>query len=326
MAAKRSSKVKETLSLTNEEIQSLLRPFGEDKADFEAAVTLVLTEAQWESRMSMKEAVAYMGFNPIKVIKEFIKRSKEGERGPEFTVRTPGGIEFKLYSGPDAPTDLLFLIVVFLERGNNVAKILLKCEPEVAEAIRRKCSAYGISTTGKIPATNLSASSITLSRLAQAFCPVTASIIIKSNLETDFRSRLYYGVILPLLMTHTIFSGVIRSADIDLIRIAKILNVEMSIMFASPKDKRKMENTVLSDLISQSENYVNAAVHSTIIDDAIKFKILTSAGILEDNDTFSNVVVVIIHLSGVIESRSNFTYLEVCKQMRALSDQPPKAT
>ncbi|CAB3230334.1 unnamed protein product [Arctia plantaginis] len=101
--------------------------------------------------------------DPRKIIQEFLRKAKEGARGDRDTskeMRSPGGLTFHMYEKNDAPTDLLFLITLFLERGNNISKILLKCDPEMGSLIRRKASAYEITVEKK--------SSTVLGRLSKA--------------------------------------------------------------------------------------------------------------------------------------------------------------
>ncbi|CAH2088648.1 unnamed protein product [Euphydryas editha] len=134
---------------------------------------LTLDERQWASVPAIANCVAYQGFDPLRVLAEFMRR---GVTQPSETYKTVtiGDSTMEVCEGTEPKSDLLFLLTVFITRGNNVAKILLKCDTAVRDIISRKCSQYGISTSDKQRAGPLGPSVITLARLSQAFAPATA--------------------------------------------------------------------------------------------------------------------------------------------------------
>lgn len=79
---------------------------------------------------------------------------------------------------------------------------------------------------------------------------------------------MFCGITLPLLMQHTIFSSLIPSDAIkgDLRQVAILLNIEMSHLLTSPKEKRTIDMQALSALIETSSVlFVDAALNGTHI-------------------------------------------------------------
>ncbi|CAB3241816.1 unnamed protein product [Arctia plantaginis] len=162
----------------------------------------------------------------------------------------------------DPKSDLLFFINVFLERGNNIAKASTRCEDGMGEILKRKVMSYGITIDPSKNRGALGTKELTLSRIAQAFAPCTAAVIIGHNLKGKLVSKLLGG--LQIIMQHTIFSSLITTGATyleELREIAQILNMEMSIMLATPKEKRKLFMKPVSDLLEESSQYVDAAMN-----------------------------------------------------------------
>lgn len=149
--------------------------------------------------------------------------------------------------------------------------------------ITRKCSQYGISLSAKTTVGPPGPSVITLARLSQSFLAASAAIILAHGIAENLKSKLFPGITLLLLMTHTIFPGLIRERDLDLIEIARYLNLEMSIMLSTPKEKRRLEFQTMADLLEKSETFVMAAVHGTIVSDNVKEVVLRRGGLLCDS-------------------------------------------
>ncbi|CAB3261985.1 unnamed protein product [Arctia plantaginis] len=162
----------------------------------------------------------------------------------------------------DPKSDLLFFINVFLERGNNIAKASTRCEDGMGEILKRKVMSYGITIDPSKNRGALGTKELTLSRIAQAFAPCTAAVIIGHNLKGKLVSKLLGG--LQIIMQYTIFSRLISTGATypeELREIAQILNMEMSIMLATPKEKRKLFMKPVSDLLEESSQYVDAAMN-----------------------------------------------------------------
>lgn len=250
----------------------------------------------------------------MKVIKEFTKvRPTDSDK--EFQTVTIGETTIKVATGTNPQVDLLFFLTLFVTRGNNVAKILLKCDSSVRDVIARKCSQYGISTTAKTSKTPLGPSVITLARLSQAFAPATAAVIMGHNLAGNLKTKLFPGVTLPLIMTHTIFPAILRDTDAELIEIAKYLNLEMSIMLSTPKDKRRMMSASLSDLFEQSDSFVMAAVNGSVTGQAVKTKALIKANLITEDGALSQTVQVMSMMCARLHSMMNDTYTGATKRM-----------
>lgn len=276
--------------------------------------SLTLTEAEWRSVPAIVSAVAYQGFDPMRVIKEFTK-ARTTDSDKEFQTVTIGETTIKVATGTCPRVDLLFFLTLFITRGNNVAKILLKCDSSVKDIIARKCSQYGISTTAKASKTPLGPSVITLARLSQAFAPATAAVIMGHSLAGNLKTKLFPGVTLPLIMTHTIFPAILRDTDTELIEIAKYLNLEMSIMLSTPKDKRRMMSASLSDLLEQSDSFVMAAVNGSVTTQVVKTKALIKANLIMEDGSMTQTVQVMVMMCGRLHSMMTNTYAEAAKRM-----------
>lgn len=238
------------------------------------------TDEEWSNNAKIRDAVAYIGFDANRIVCEFFKRADAHKRGVDDPLLTVG--EFQLYEKNDARTDLLFFLNVFLERGNNLQKALLRCDDVVAPTLRRKAQAYGITIEKTQNRSILGTKHLTLARLAQAFSHATATLILKDKIKSKLDSKLFPG--LPLLMAHTIFPSLIP-AGVDgvsdvLREVSQFVNVEMSFMLADPKQKRKMAVRSLEDLSEQSIMYVDAAMNGSVTSDAARVSVLIKAEIL----------------------------------------------
>lgn len=302
-----TSRVESVLSLTAQEKRGLLQVLGDVNELTRDVFSLKLTEAQWRSVPAIANAVAYQGFDPMRVIREFTKeRATDADKSTQ-TV-TVGDSTVKVCVGTDPGVDLLFFLTLFVTRGNNVAKILLKCDSSVKDIIARKCSQYGISTVAKSSKTPLGPSVITLARLSQAFAPATAAVIMGHDVMGNLKTKLFPGVVLPLIMTHTIFPAILRETDTELIEIAKFLNLEMSIMLSAPKEKRRMMSATLSDLFEQSDSFVMAAVNGSVTGPSVKAKALIKANLIMTDGTLSKIVQAMAAMCGRLHSMMNDTY------------------
>lgn len=317
-----SSKVETILNLTASEKRELFQVLGSIDQEVKEAFGLTLTESQWNSVSDIAEAVAFQGFDPLQVIAKFWERSQaEPDKGIDMVK--VGDLRIPVSIGTDAKTDLLFLLTLFLTRGNNVAKILLKCDSGIKEVISRKCSQYGISTTAKTSTTPLGPSVITLARLSQAFAPATATLIIGHSIPGNLKTRLFPGIVPPLIMTHTIFPALLRDTDTELIEIAKYLNLEMSIMLSTPKDKRRMMAMDLSELLEQSESFVMAAVNGSMMAPSIKRKTLIKAGILYEDGQLASTATIMVNTCGRLSAMHNDSYSAAIKKIEQAMNARP---
>lgn len=318
-----TSRVETTLSLSALEKRDLLQVLGDVDSDTRDVFGLALTDAQWASIPAIVNAVAYQGFDPYKVISEFMTKAKSA---PSDTYRTVevGNIKMSVCEGTNARTDLSFFLALFLTRGNNVPKILLKCDSAVKDTISRKCVQYGIAVTAQTSKTPLGPSVITLARLSQAFAPATAAVILGHSLFGNLKSKLFPGVVLPILMTHTIFPALLREEDAELIEIAKYLNLEMSIMLSAPKEKRRMTMMTLSDLLEQSDSFVMAAVNGSISASTVKAKALIKSNIIEENGAKTPIVATMVSMCGMLHSLIGESYSSAAKRMSALTTPAPQ--
>lgn len=65
------------------------------------------------------------------------------------------------------------------------------------------------------------------------------------------------------------------------------LNLEMTVMLQTPKEKRKMEGRDIGDLEELSTKYVMAAMNGSICPHDVKVKVLKKAGILNAGNELS---------------------------------------
>lgn len=175
------------------------------EGDRAESISMRFTEVEWKNNSKIREAVAYIGFDAKKIVDQFFKKAEESPIGAADQPSDHGG--FLLYERNDARTDLMFFLNIFLERGNNLSKALMRCDDTVAPVLRRKASAYGISLDKTQNKTILGTRHLTLARLAQAFAHCTAGLILKDKIKSKLNSKLFPK--LPLLMSHTIFPALI---------------------------------------------------------------------------------------------------------------------
>lgn len=220
----------------------------------------------------------------------------------------------------ESPTtlDISFLITLFLQRGNSVAKILMTSSEEVKNVVSRKCAGIGISTAKPVAGTKLSPTTVTLARLSQAFPQVTATIILGKEVQGKLNPCWLLGSTLHLLMQHSIYAAVIPldqpyTPQLQLIAIA--LNLEMTVMLHVPKEKRKMENRDLSDLEESSSKYVLAAMNGTTCTTAIQIRIMTKAGIIDASGVLSQAVILIHAACNNFLSMRDKSYKEAVTSM-----------
>ncbi|CAH2088735.1 unnamed protein product [Euphydryas editha] len=242
-------------------------------------------------------------------------RRGSAQPSKSYKTVTVGDSTMEVCEGTEPKSDLLFLLTVFITRGNNVANILLKCDTTVRDVISRKCSQYGISTSERQKAGPLGPSVITLARLSQAFAPATASVILGHSRVGNLKSKLFAGVTLPVLMTQTIFPVLLREEDTELIEISKYLNLEIAIMLSTPKEKRRMMSMALSDLLEQSESYVMDAVNGSVTGPSIKRKALIKGNILTEDDAPTQTVRVMTMICGRLHNMANDTYFSAVRKM-----------
>lgn len=124
-------------------------------------------------------------------------------------------------------------------------------------------------------------------------------------------------------MQHTVFSGVIPSVSEfseDLREIALLLNVEMTLTLASPKDKRKMATRPLEDLLKSSTQYVDAAINGNLIADDIRSRMLVKADVLNVTSgrlSLSPKVQVMVTELDKIRRYARHTYQKAVEMMMA---------
>ncbi|CAG4957168.1 unnamed protein product [Parnassius apollo] len=88
----------------------------------------------------------------------------------------------------------------------------------------------------------------------------------------------------------------------------------MSILLSTPKEKRRMEKTSLSDLYERSESYVAAAVNGSLVPNGVRATILKKAGIIEDKD-YSVTVKAMIAQGMAARMLGNLSYSEVVRRL-----------
>lgn len=191
--------------------------------------------------------------------------------------------------------------------------------------MRRKATAYGISLEPTKNKTILGTKDLTLARLAQAFSVCTAAVIISKKVPGKLTLKLF-GPLTAIIMQHTVFPGLIPSGTTytdDLRDIAVILNMEMSILLASPKDKRKIATKTVDELMETSEQFVDAAINGNTVTDMIKIKILVKAGVLKVSDRVTSLtdgLIVMLNKSAAIKSRGRLTYSSLVEYMASLAN------
>lgn len=201
--------------------------------------------------------------------------------------------------------------------------MLLKCDKYLAAIIRRKCATYCIpiesATMGSMPV-----SQITLSRLSLAYAIVTAEIIINRKIPGKLSSRLFQKVTVPLLMQHTVFPCLISTTvyTAELRSIAVILNVDMSYLFASTREKMAMCCQPLSDLMEKSAKFVDAALSNNHIIDTCKIQIsysmiqiLQKAEVIANN----NLSVAVSAMAKQAEIIKQYKYMTLNQSIQAMS-------
>lgn len=317
-------KASEYFSLSKNQVENLIAQLNlgsDEDGKIRSVYTLNVDAATWESVPAIRDAVAYLGFDPRKIIGEFIKKAKDNARSADDKPKTYGGSggTFVLYERNDAETDLLFFITLFLERGNNITKMLLKCDREIGDLIRRKTAAYGIIMDRKQGETILGTSSLTLARISQAFPIATAALILKNNIPGKLKTKALVGVTaLPTLMQHTIFPGLIPTDDEvvtePLKDIALVLNIETSILLATPKERRKLEQKDVDELQEQAEQFVSAAMDGSLVSDEMKKIILKKAQVLNAEGGLTDIVTACAAAARAFLSLGSKTFSKAIKQ------------
>lgn len=301
------------LDLDPKRIPSLLPGIRDERliTTYLAAVS----REDWKSMEGVRTNYRFLGFNPAEIMAAFMAKAANNPPPADATktaVRA-GDVKYELYPNHcDPEVDLLFFLVVFLERGNNIKKISMKCDPNHAAMLSRKAALYGIQLDPTQNRNLLSSSALTLARLAQAFAPVTAVLIIDHGIDGKLKSKLFAGIPLPRIMQHTIFSSMIITDDEDLRLIGLILNAEMSILLSVPKEKRKKERKAIEDLLEESEQYVDAAINGENVSNEIKYAVLVKSGLIAQ-ENFTSLMVAIVARAREIKREGRRSYLEACK-------------
>lgn len=146
--------------------------------------------------------------------------------------------------------------------------------------------------------------------MAQAFSVCTSAVIIAKRVPGKLTSKLY-GPLSNLIMQHTVFPGLIpnnTNYTEDLRDIAVVLNMEMSILLASPKDKRKIATKTVDELMETSEQFVDAAINGNTVTDSVKIKILVKAGVLKVSGNTTVLTDTVAQKSAAIKSKGRLTY------------------
>lgn len=109
-----------------------------------------------------------------------------------------GDASFPLYPSCDLKTDILFLIMVFLDRGNKPGKIMESMAPAVAAIFRRKCTQYAIDVSGQDRNERKGPDVVTLSRVVQTFPIHTIALILSTESDIDIHYlQTFYDLCLP---------------------------------------------------------------------------------------------------------------------------------
>lgn len=288
----------------------------------ESVMNVMMDDMSWGDLKSIAAAVEYQGFNPRKVAAAVLSRIEEYDATKHETkTAVVGDVTFK-YSLESTTLDLYFLITLFLIRGNYVVKILATIPSDLKVIVTRKLSALGIATAGAEK--RLTASSVTLARLSQTFPHVTATIIVGKNFEGKLQPKWLLGSVLPLIMQHSVFSGLIPkgcAAFEELKTIALALNLEMTVMLQVPKEKRKMENRDISELTDMSEKYVMAAINGSLCPDAVQTRIMKHSAILDARGNLGETAIAIHAACAKFLNMKERSYKDAVKIMSA----PPSA-
>lgn len=120
---------------------------GTDKVSVMDIFPVKATAEEWSASAAIRQAVAYLGFDLRKVVMQFDKLAPENlaaSTDVPIEITSIEGVKLKVFDKNHPTTDLIFLINTFLERGNNVEKVLVKCDATVGQYVRKKCAAYGI--------------------------------------------------------------------------------------------------------------------------------------------------------------------------------------
>lgn len=94
---------------------------------------------EWKNNQKIREAVAYIGFDPRKISDQFFTKVEENNRSDTDTLTDYGGV--MLYE--NTRTDLMFFLNTFLERGNNLYKALRRCDETIGPIQYRACIIQG---------------------------------------------------------------------------------------------------------------------------------------------------------------------------------------
>lgn len=273
-----SSKVKTVLGIADEDVRTIMDNVGLDEN---------VTNEDWDNSAKTRKAVKYSGFDAKRIVAQFYKKFKEYSANPEEAPNVVCG-ETTSYDRNHLETHLKFFINLFLEYGNDEMMAILFCkDKQSANFLRRMHSSYGITDhdrwDSRVPRT-LPIRHLTFERIAQAFAPLTASIIIEKGIKGKFTSKLFRGE-LPIIMQHAIFSSLIPqdiSFSESMREIAIYLKAEISVLHGLPEHDWKGVDTPMKELMESSSQFVDAAISASIMSNAFKLKILTKAGLVSE--------------------------------------------
>lgn len=294
-----------------------------DNPMVQAAGGLGIPDAFWDNVGAMRMAIAYLGYDPRKTLLRLHALAKQAVKveGAVMVHHECGAHTFSLYEACDLPTDIPFLITVFLERGNKPGKITEAMSDRAAAVFRRKCAQYAIDVTraGSEAAGRKGAEVVTLARIAQTFPVHTATLILKDEIVGKITSPLIEacGGALMSLMTHTIFATLIVANDPDMETLATILNLEASILFATARARRELRATLLADLLDRGKRFVEAAAGTPFLTITGKRLILARAGLMDAAFATTDPAALLYEMGQRISALRHLTYDQALERLKA---------
>nr|APJ35637.1 nucleoprotein [Mothra virus] len=286
MAAYADSRVLRSFELTADELTGLFNELGitgatEADTSKKEAIAWSIDDPNWANNASIREAVAYLGFDAKAIFARFYELSQVQGQGANTVHSFLGGGGINLH--PNFNLDLQLFINVFLQRGNNTSKIISKMDPQTGAALSAKFNQYAMRSGASDPRNPLRNNDLTLARIAQTFAAHTAAVIIHTNLSSKLTSRLFGNTPVPCLMLHSIFSALVPTTGMftaTLRNYAIVLNTEMSLLLADARRKRQLASETLRAQFESSERFVDAALNGSSVPNMVRMKILIKAGII----------------------------------------------
>lgn len=272
-----------------------------------AAIMGKVGQNNFKATAMLIKLMEYEGFNPVVTISEMSKRADDWNSTPRSEVwnLTHDGMQFTITERATIAKDVLFLVSLFLTRGNNLRKILATINKEIKTPLMVKIQTYKIKSDSDEDAArrkraekiDMTSKDITLSRLTASFPQIALSIVLQTGIPGKVEMtcfKLLYKIrnskagTPPAILTHGLIPSLLPKSEdantAELKRFCYFFNVEQSVTLQMPSMRKNVISEPISKVLESAEKFVDAAISGPLNSDNQRIILLQHLGLYNPED------------------------------------------